>query len=186
LLLYDRLFDVAKTMNSTAAENVTGVPTRYTNLSETAPDSYVGNFIFIETTTVLPATAHNWTGVYEDSGAVVLPTVTGVSASAAGTLDMGTVGKWFADLAPGDLGVLKLTQMQCSALVATGACSFVIGHPLAFIPHPVASLTTRLENTVTAFNMVRVFDGACLAFLGIQKATTSSTTYTGHITLVSG
>ncbi|WP_311965189.1 hypothetical protein, partial [Acinetobacter baumannii] len=29
VMLYDRIFDVAKTMNSTATEAVTGVPTRY-------------------------------------------------------------------------------------------------------------------------------------------------------------
>jgi hypothetical protein len=45
-LLYDRLFSVAKTMNSTANENVTGVPTRYqsttsTNATTSAPGHQV-------------------------------------------------------------------------------------------------------------------------------------------------
>jgi hypothetical protein len=45
LLLYDRLFSVAKTMNSTATEAVTGVPTRYQSTTATNEDYIGGNFM---------------------------------------------------------------------------------------------------------------------------------------------
>src|SRR4051812_46881823 len=46
LLLYDRLFSVAKTMASTGTEAVTGVPTRYQSQTSTAPDYIGGNFCY--------------------------------------------------------------------------------------------------------------------------------------------
>ena len=71
LLLYDLIFGCAKTMNSTANENVTGVPTRYQNTSAGSEDSAEGNFLFIQVGgTQLAATAHNWdTCTYADQAA---------------------------------------------------------------------------------------------------------------------
>ena len=60
LLLYDRLFHVQKTMNSTATEAVTGVPTRYQSTTVGAEDHAGGNFVFVEVSSSLPATAHTW------------------------------------------------------------------------------------------------------------------------------
>jgi hypothetical protein len=126
LLLYDLIFGVAKLMNSTATEAVTGVPTRYQNQTGGTADYIGGNFLFIQVGgTVLPATAHNWTVcLYTDEAGVssTLPSVTGVSAGIIHRLDMPTQ-QWFCPLAAGDLGIKALTQMQCSALVATGVIS---------------------------------------------------------------
>lgn len=188
LLMYDRIFDVAKTMNSTATEAVTGVPTRYQNTTLTAPDSIAGNFLFVECTTVLPATAHNWTVcTYLDqaNAASTLPSLVGNSANVVNRLDH-PVGQWFAPLEAGDRGVKALTQMQCSALVATGTINFVIGHPLAWMVHPVANQITIIDGINTAFNLTRVFDNACLAFLQPIQASATATTFTGQITLASG
>lgn len=188
LLLYDRLFAVAKTMNSTATEAVTGVPTRYQSTTPGAQDSAEGNFLFVECGTVLPATAHNWTVcTYTDQAgaASTLPSLTGNSANIVNRLDQ-PAGQFFAPLAAGDTGIQTLTQMQCSALVATGAVDFVIGHPIAIIPAPLANLACVTDGINTAFNLVRIFDDACLAFLEILKSATGATTYAGMFRTVAG
>ena len=141
LLLYDRIFDVTKTMNSTATEAVTGVPTRYTSTTATAQDYAGGNFLFIECTTVLAATAHNWTVcLYTNqagTAAQTIPSVTGNSGNIVNRDDQPT-GQFFVPLSSGDTGISALTQMQCSALVATGAIDFVMGHAIAWMPCPIA------------------------------------------------
>jgi hypothetical protein len=188
LLLYDRIFHVAKTMNSSATEAVTGVPTRYQ--ASSGEDSSAGNFLFVEVGgTALAATAHNWTVcTYTDESGntgATLPSLTGNSAAIVDRLDH-PVGQWFAPLAAGDTGVRALTQMQCSAAVATGAINFVIGHPLAFLPCPVANMVCVADGINTAFNLVRIFDDACLAFLEMPKPATTATTYSGMFETVSG
>lgn len=188
LLLYDRLFAVAKTMNSTGTEAVTGVPTRYQSTTPGAENSAEGNFLFMECGTVLPATAHNWTVcTYTDQGgaASTLPSLVGNSSNAAGRLD-GPTGLWFAPLESADRGVQTLTQMQCSALVATGAIDFVIGHPLAWFSHPVLNILFATDGINTAFNLVRIFDDAALAFLAPILFSTSTTTFAGSFTTVAG
>lgn len=189
LLMYDRIFAVAKTMNSTATEAVTGVPTRYQSTTPNAMDSAEGNFLFVETGTALAATAHNWTTcLYTDQGGttgVTLPSLTGNSGGIINRLDH-PAQQWFAPLATGDTGIKALTQMQCSAAVATGAVDFVIGHPIAFMPAYIANLACLVDGINTAFNLVRVFDNACLSFLEVTKPATTATTYTGSAAIVAG
>lgn len=189
LLLYDRIFHVAKTMNSTATEAVTGVPTRYQSTTGGAQDSAENNFLFMDCGTVLAATAHNWTVcLYTDQGGttgVTLPSVVGNSGNIVSRLDM-PVQTWFAPLATDDTGIKALTQMQCSALVATGAIDFVIGHPIAIMPLPVAQTAWILDGINSAFNLTRVFDDACLSFLELCKPSTNATTYAGIFETVAG
>lgn len=188
-LLYDRIFDVAKTMASTATESVTGVPTRYTSTTAGAADSAENNFLFIECQTVLPATAHNWTVCkYTNQAGTTnqtLPSVTGVSSCAAQRIDGPATNSWFAPLASGDSGISALTQMQCSASVATGAINFVMGHPLAWLACPIANQVCVYDGVTTAFNFERIFDNACLALLEAVRPTTTAATYTGTIHSVS-
>lgn len=189
LLLYDRIFHVAKTMNSTATEAVTGVPTRYQNTTGSGPDVVKGNFLFVEVGgTALAATAHNWTVCTytdQDGAASTLPSLTGNSGAIVDRLDHPT-GQWFAPLAAGDTGIRTLTQMQCSAAVATGAVNFVIGHPIAWMVHPLANQVVVMDYVNTAFNLERIFDDACLAFLEPMKNATTATTFSGIINVVSG
>lgn len=190
ILLYDRLFDVAKTINSTSTEAVSGVPTRYQNPLATAPDYAGGNFLFVEVDgTALAATAHNWTVcLYMNQAGVqgqTLPSLTGNSGAIVRRLDHPT-SQWFAPLANRDTGIQALTQMQCSALVATGAVNFVIGHPIAWMPCPVANMVCVADGLNSAFNLARVLDGAALAMLEVCKPATAATTYTGSFTTVSG
>lgn len=190
LLMYDRIFDVAKTMNSSAAESVTGVPSRYQSSTATNPDYAGGNFCFVEVGgTALAATAHNWTVCqYRNQAgtdAQSFPSMTGNSGAIVDRLDH-PVSSWFMPLASGDTGVMDLAQMQCSALVATGAVNFVIGHPIAWLPVPVANMACVTDGLNTAFSLVRVFDDAALAFLEVSKPATTATTYNGTGRFVHG
>jgi len=190
LLLYDRLFQVNKTMASTGTEAVTGVPSRYTNTTPGTQDSAEGNFLFVEVGgTALAATAHNWTVcLYTDQSGntpITLPSLTGNSGAIVRRLDH-PVGQWFANLATDDTGILALTQMQCSASVATGVINFVIGHPIAFIPCPFANILVPADGIYGAFNLKRIFDNAALAFLEILKPATTATNYSGTIDICSG
>lgn len=189
LLLYDRLLSVAKTMNSTGTEAVTGTFSRYQSGTATDPDYVGGNFCFPSVpTTLLPATAHNWTVCqYTDQGgstAQSFASIAGISACALHQIDL-LLGQWFMPLAAGDVGVKALTQMQCSALVATGTIDFVVGHPIATLPAPAANLVCNIDGVTTAFNLVTVFDNACLALMELPKNGTAATTYSGQVTTVS-
>jgi hypothetical protein len=188
LLLYDRIFGVAKTMSSTANEAVTGVPTRYQSTTGGAADSAEGNFLVIETTSALGATAHNWDScTYTDqsgNATITLPTVTGNASTIAKRLDQPT-GTWFTPLAAGDTGIKALSQMHCSASV-TGGINFAMGHFLALLAHPVANTMWPLDGVTGAFNLNRIFDGACLAFLEMTKPSTTAATYNGWFETVSG
>lgn len=176
LLLYDCLFRVNTTINSTATEAVTGVPTRYQSTTATNPDYIGGNFLFVQVgLTALAATAHNWTVcTYLDqaNAASTLPSLVGNSAAIVHRLDH-PVGQWFAPLETGDVGVKALTQMQCSALVATGVINFVIGHPIAWFPNPLANMMFVHDGINSAFNLERIFDDAALAVMLVNAAATS-------------
>lgn len=188
LLLYDRLFAVIKTMNSTATQAVTGVPTRYQNTAAGANDYIGGNFCFpANPTTVLPATAHNWTVctyLDETNAASTFPSIVGVTACVVGGIDL-AVGNWFMPLAAGDVGVKALTQMQCSALVATGTIDFVIAHPIAVNACPIANIACLDDGLYTSLNLSSILNGACLSFLELPKSATTATTYSGIVRAVS-
>lgn len=189
LLLYDRIFAVAVNMNSTGTQSVTGVPTRYQSTTATDPDYAGSNFLFFECGSALAATAHNWTTcLYTDQSGntgATLPSLTGNSACIVNRLDHPT-GQWFAPLASGDSGILALTQVQLSAAVASGTCDAVIGRPIAFMPAPLANLGFIVDGINSAFNLVRIFDDACLAFLEILKPASTATAYTGRFRTVAG
>jgi hypothetical protein len=189
LLMYDRLFSVAKTMNSTGTEAVTGVPTRYQSTTS-ANEDYIGdNFGFIEVGgTALAATAHNWTVcTYTDqaNAASTLPSVTGNSGAIVDRLDQ-PVQQWFVPLESGDVGIKAWTQMQCSAAVATGLINFCIGHPLGFMSFPVINSLLPFDWLTNRDQAPAVFNDACIAFLEPLKPATTTTTYTGRFQLTEG
>jgi hypothetical protein len=185
VMLYDRIFDVAKTMNSTATEAVTGVPTRYQSVTPTDPDSARGNFLFIEVGgTALAATAHNWTVCqYTDAlgnATQTLPSVTGNSGAIVDRFDM-PANNWFCPLAADDDGIKALTQMQASAAVATGAINFVIGHPIGIMCFPVINSLLPFDWLTNRDQAPRIFDDAALALFELPKPATTATTYNGII-----
>lgn len=186
LLFYDRLFSVAKTMNSNTTEAVTGVPTRYQSTTATNADYIGGNFGFVEVGgTALAATAHNWTVcTYTDqaNAASTLPSLTGNSGAIVDRLDH-PVQQWFAPLEAGDVGIKAWTQMQCSAAVATGAINFVIGHPIGFMVFPIINTLFPFDWLTNRDLAPRIFDNACLSFLEVNKPATTATNYTGRMVL---
>jgi hypothetical protein len=189
LLLYDRLLAVAKTMNSTATESVTGTFSRYQDATSTAADYIGGNFVYPAVTgTLLPATAHNWTVCqYTSQGGTTgqsIPSMAGISSCAINQIDL-LLGNWFMPLASGDVGVKALTQMQCSALVATGTVNFVVGHPIACIPVPLVNIACNFDAVASAFNLINVYDNACLGLIELPKPATNATTYNGILATVS-
>lgn len=189
VMLYDRIFDVAKTMNSAATESVTGVPTRYQSSTATAADYAGGNFLFIEVGgTALAATAHNWTTcLYRNQAgtdAQTLPLVAGLSGCIVDRFDMAS-NQWFCPLASGDSGIMDLHQMQCSATVATGAINFVIGHPIGVMAFPVINSLLPFDWLTNMDQAPRIFDDAALALFELSKPATTATTYTGQIRAVS-
>ena len=190
LLLYDRLFDVNKIIATTAVEAVTGVPTRYQSTVSTAADYIGGNFLHIAVgNTALAATAHIWTSscVYRDQTGTTsaMPAVTGNASAIVHRLDQ-PVGQWFVPLQNGDVGVGSLVSMNHSVAVATGVIEFVIGHPITFMPCPIANMVCVADGINTAFSLVRIFDDACLTFLDICKPATGATNYAGSFEAVAG
>lgn len=190
LLVIDQLLRVAKTMNSTATEAVSGTFSRYQNQTQGTPDYIGGNFCFPSNpTTVLAATAHNWTVCQytNDAGTTgqSFPSVAGVSACVVGGIDLAAgSGSWFMPMAGTDVGVKALTRMQCSAAVATGTIDFVVAHPIAFMPCPVANLVCIADALYTAMQLQQVYDNACLSGIEIAKPATTATNYAGALTLV--
>ena len=190
LLVIDQLLRVAKTMNSTGTETVSGTFSRYQNQTPGTTDYIGGNFCFPSNpTTVLAATGHNWTVCqYTDDAGTTgqsFPSVAGVSACVVGGIDLAAgSGSWFMSLAAGDVGVKALTQMQCSALVATGTIDFVVAHPIAFMPCPVANLVCIADALYTAMQLQQVYDNACLSGIEIAKPATTATNYAGALSLV--
>lgn len=190
LLLFDQIFGVVKTINSTATEAVTGVPTRYQNQTGGTADYIGGNFLHILVGgTPLAATAHNWTAcLYTNqagTAAQALPSVTGNSAAIVDRLDQPT-NQWYCPLATGDVGMKALTQMQCSALVATGVIWFMMGHPIAWMPFPLANIVIPMDYVQTAFNLTRIFDDACLVLLDVNKPAATASTYNAQFSAVAG
>lgn len=184
LMLYDRLFSVNKTMASTATEGVTGVPTRYQSTTSTNPDYIGGNFLFVNVGgTALAATAHNWTVCTytdQDDAASTLPSVAGRSGATIDTFDLPT-GTWFAPLESGDVGIKALTQMQCSASVATGVAEFVIGHPIGIFTLPINNMVIPFDFLTNRNQAPRIFDNACCALLELPRNAGNAVMYTGQI-----
>jgi hypothetical protein len=187
LLLYDRLFSVAKTASSTNPETVTGVPTRYQSTTATAFDYIGGNFGFIEVGSAnLGATAHNWkVCTYKDQADAdsTLPSLTGNNGGIADRLDH-PVQQWFAPLESGDVGIKAWTQMQNSASV-TGATNFCIGHPIGFMLFPIINTFFPFDWITNRDLAPRIFDNACLALLQVVATSASATTYTGRFVATS-
>ena len=89
--------------------------------------------------------------------------------------------QWFAPLASGDNGIKALTQMQCSALVATGLINFVIGHMIGVMSFPVINSMIPFDWLTNRDQAPRIFNDAYLAFLEINKPATGAATYTGTL-----
>jgi hypothetical protein len=192
LLIIDQLIRVAKTMASTTTEAVTGTFSRYQDTVAGSADYIGGNFLFPSNpTTVLAATAHNWTVCQytnqAGSAGQSAPSATGVSACVVHGIDLAAgAGSWFMPLASGDVGVKALTQMQCSASVATGTIDFVVAHPIAMLPVWLANQACLTDALTTAIDQLeQVYDNACISAIEVSKPATTATSYSGKLTFCS-
>ena len=189
LLLYDRLFSVLKTASSLAAESVTGVPTRYQGTAG-AVDGADGNFAFPEVGSgALGAVAHNHDIIkYRDqdgNDSQTAASIAGRSGAIADSVDL-VLGRWYLPLLAGDTGVKDLDSIKYDVNTVTGVMSWVIGHPLAWLPAPLSGVGFILDGINSAFNLARIFDDACLALLSVFPAATTSTNYDVQVTTVAG
>ena len=106
--------------------------------------------------------------------------MTGNASAIVDRLDQ-PASTWFCPLASGDVGIKALTQMQCSAAVATGVVNFVMGHPIGMMTFPVISSLLPFDWLTNREQAPRIFDSACLALLEMPKPATTATTYNGMI-----
>lgn len=182
ILMYDYLFgvNIAETATTTA---VTGVPTRYA--STTSP----GNWISARVTTVLTATAGNYTVTYTDDAGNASQSTGAVAkrvSSAVQTIPL-TAPQWVMPLASGDTGLQKITNIALSAGAASGNVDWFIGHSIVVMPTPIANVVIPADGVNSAFNLIQVLDGACLAFMEYMKTvTTAATIMIEDLVLVSG
>lgn len=188
LLLWDRIWHGAPSIAVATAQTITMTPSRHATTG--ASGTSKGNFAHLEITTVLPATAHNWTLQYvDDSGnaAEGAAARAGLSAGIVDRIDDNVAGSWFIPLNSGDLGISNLTQLTLSATLASGALNLVLGSPVGLFPLPgVANLGATFDGINSAFNMVAIETDACLNFWELMKSATTATTYNGYVVLVSG
>lgn len=185
LMLYDRLWHMTynhATSTSTAVDSANR-PSRY-NSTDAA-----GNFFSGEVTSALSATAHNITVTYVDQAGNTAEAAAAYAApvsAAANRLSL-VSPNWFLPLNSPDTGLRYVTNIAQSTITSvTGTTSWFIGHPLAYMPAPVANLMGIIDGINSAFNLAQVKDNACLAFLEMPKSATTATTYVGSVTLVSG
>ena len=117
------------------------------------------------TGTVLAATAHNWTVCqYTNQAGTTgqsMASIAGISACAKNQIDL-LLGNWFMPLASGDTGVKAMTQVQNSGGPATGTADIVVAHPITAMPIPIVNMAMNIDGVASAFNLVKIFDNACL------------------------
>ena len=188
LLMYDRLWDMTHTMTVDPRScDAANPPTRY-QTAALAP----GNFFSGEVTTALPAAAPTITLNYVDQDGVNTagPAFSTVSSSAALQTIPFSAPNWFYPLAAGDTGLRSLqnsaSAIDLSAAMASGVVTWFIGHPLCMIPSPTAGVPVVVDGINSAFNLQRIYDDACVAFLEPSRGTTTAATWWGTVILVSG
>jgi hypothetical protein len=81
---------------------------------------------------------------------------------------------------------MDLNSMKLSAAVATGTGDWVVGHPIAWQPCPIANITCLYDYIGTAFNLIRIFDDACLSYLSVNATATGAPTFNMGVTAVHG
>jgi hypothetical protein len=157
---------------------VSGTPTRYTSTDAK------GSFCNLEVTTGLGTTAHNATITYVDQDGNTAEAGSAQAVTVSSVANRIPLAQWFYALNSADSGLRNVTNIAFSA-VSSGVSNVVVGHPLIFIPQPVANVMVVLDGINSAFNLIEVEIDGCLAFLALQGAATA-TTYQGQIILVSG
>jgi hypothetical protein len=190
ILLYDRLWQCDPTLSKSNLDvfDAGNVP-RYQSAVDGEWQEARGNFVGVDVSVTLAATAHNANIEYTNQAGTTgkLTSATGISGCVAGRVDMASsTPQWFMNLIDNDTGVKELTGAGVSAILGSGAMWYFIGHPIAWMPSMHAVLATRLEGLHSALNLARVADDACLAMLHVARISGSQSATRGAFRLVSG
>jgi hypothetical protein len=190
ILLYDRLWQCDPTLSKANLDTFdAGYVPRYQSSDDSEWMPARGNFVAVDVSVTLAATAHNVEIEYTNQAGTPskLTSATGISGCVAGRVNMNSsTPQWFMNLIDNDTGVKELTGAGVSAILASGAMWFFIGHPIAWMPSMHAVLATRLEGLHSAFNLARIDPSACLAMLHVARISGSQSATRGAIRLVSG
>lgn len=191
LIAYDRLWDMTHTMTvDPQAVDAANRPTRYqASPGPAVADSAAGNFISGEVTTVLPAATPTITFTYVDqngNAAEAGPALSTIASAAAVNTIPFTAPNWMYPLNSADQGARYITNVDLSAAMASGVCSWFLGHVLAAIPCPTANMPVVINGFNSAFGPARIFDDACIAFIEKAKGATTATNWWGDMVLLSG
>jgi hypothetical protein len=188
LMLYDRVISYdqcpyAAAVNQTMTNTATAA--RY---NAGAP----GLLIVMATCTVNGATATNITQLrYTNQAGTALqtmpttPTVSIIVSGAAPTTTLGArviapssaaTPTWgpFMPLAIGDTGCRLINDYTPSA-ANTGTATFVLMHPLTELMMPIAAQPFEMDCVYQIPELEQIFDGACIAAMAYQVATTAYT-----------
>jgi len=185
-MLVDRLWDMTYNHASATSTNVDSAnrPTRY-QTAALAP----GNQISGDITTLLSATAHNITVTYVDQDGNTAEAAAAYAAPVNGAVNRSPTltGEWTVILNTPDAGARYITNISQSTITSvTGVSNFSIIHPLAFLPEPIANTPFLIDGINSAFNLERIYDNACLAFITPKIANAATITHSGMIRFVSG
>ena len=185
LMLIDRIWGGLIDRTTTSAQSITMTPTRYETTGSTGTSK--NNQAFVEVSTVLANTAHSYTSFtyVDDSGNTTetAAAITGRAAAVVKTFDHSGI---FIPINTGDRGISDITSITLSATLASGAMSLILCHPLAIMPCNVANQGQFFDYINGMFNMIRIYDDACLSFIESYKPSTTATSYFGKFVLVSG
>ncbi len=189
LFLFDRIWHGAPALSSNAAQTVTMTAARYAGTG--AGGTSIGNFASVEIiTTNMGATGHTWLFNYKDdqnNSSEAIAAITGLNTGISGRLDIVAATPFAAALNGSDLGISNLVSFTWStASLTTGGPNLVLGHPLGYIPQPIANQMIVIDGINSAFNLARIYDSACLSLWELWKNAVTATTYQGQLTVVSG
>lgn len=180
LLVYDRLWHGSAVLHTTTGNQaVSGTPDRYTTTES------VDNFCFLEVYGgSLGSTAHNATITYVDDAGNTAEAGSAQAVTASSVVTRIPFANWFYILNAGDRGCRNVTNIAFSA-VSSGTSNIVVGRPMFFLPCPTAGIMVPIDGINSMFNLIRIKDNACLAFIEMKNVATA-TTYTGSVIMVSG
>lgn len=171
-----------------------GTHTMTVYLGDRAPSHGAGVQAFLTPSVALGAGTPNITLTYTNSAGTGSRTTPATLPISNATAPIGQIeysgtgaGKYgpFVPLAAGDAGIRSVQSVQYSVTHTSGTTNVVLCRPLLSLPMTTLGVSAERDLVNQLPSMPRVFDGACLVWLGYAGAATpvSSAIY-GHLTTV--
>lgn len=188
ILVYDRLWSGSLLLNTTADQvpDLSTLDRFYVAGQESHPQSARGNFVMPEVRTTLSAVGHTLNLTYTNSENTGFRTssITGVASCVANRIDHGTPPLWYFPMQSGDAGVKSIDAVSVSVGTMTGAINIVLGHPIAWLVSPAASLAGVMDGIASGTQMVYIPPQSCLAMLHVARNASTNVATRGAITVV--